>query len=162
MNHLLRLSRKNLLARLTLLACIVTLSVLFLGGDGRIAQATSMQGQTLADPVGVWNLQVYFQDCSYQGTTEAGQIQLNQSGAVVSISPYSGGGAWIPTGTSTFDYDFTELIFVNGQLAVFVVVTQNAQLTSSTTFTASGSGSSYDSHGNFLETCHTQTTATLA
>lgn len=162
MIYLLRPFGKKLLLRLMLLACLVALVGLVLRGDGRAAHATSMQAQTLANPVGVWNIQVHFLDCSYQGETESGQIQLNLSGALVSISPYAGGGVWIATGDTTFDYDFTELIFVNGQLAVIVEVTQTAQLTSPTTFTSSGSGSSYDYHGNYLETCHTQTTATLA
>ncbi|HLG62058.1 MAG TPA: hypothetical protein VKY19_09005 [Ktedonosporobacter sp.] len=162
MVHLLRPFGKKLLLRLTLLACIMALLGLVLGGAGRIAHATSMQAQTLANPVGIWNIQVYFLDCSFKGQTESGQLEMNASGAVVSISPYEGGGAWIPTGATTFDYDFTELIIVNGQLSAFVQVTQTGQVTSSTTYTSSGSGSSYDSHGNFLETCDTQTTATLA
>lgn len=162
MAHLLRPFVKNLLPRLMLLACFVTLLGLFIRSDGQVAHATSMQTQNLANPVGVWNIQVHFLDCSMKGETESGQIQMSASGAVVSISPYEGGGAWIATGSTTFDYDFTELIIVNGQLVAFVMVTQTGQVTSSTTYTSSGSGDSYDSQGNYLETCHTQTTATLA
>lgn len=162
MTYLLRPFGKKLLPRLMLLVCLVALVSLVLGGDGRVAHATSMQAQTLANPVGLWNTQVHFLDCSYQGETEAGQLQINQSGALISITPYVGGGAWIASDTTKFYYAFTELIFVNGQMAVLIEVIQTGQMTSSTTFTSSGSGNSYDSHGNYLETCDTQTTATLA
>ncbi len=165
MKHLSRPLGRNLLVRLMLLSCLVALLGLALGGDGQIAHATpkqARQAQSLANPVGTWNLQVFFLDCSRKGQTEPSQIEMDLSGAWVNYTPYPGGGTWYATGTSTFNYLFTEIIIVNGQFMGFVQVTQQAQLTSSTTYTASGSGSSYDSQGHFLETCDTQTTATLA
>jgi hypothetical protein len=156
--------RRKLLIRLMIFVCLMTLLSLVPGVTGQVVHATSRQDQqtqVLANPVGEWNLQVYFQDCSYQGQTQQSQIEMNQNGAWVNLTPYPGGGDWIATGTSTFDYGFTEVLLVNGQFVGYVQIVQQAQLTSSTAYTASGSGLSYDSNGNFLQTCHTQTTATL-
>lgn len=157
MYHLSRLLKKNLIKRAMLFICVIALLSLGLGGARGVAHATSTQ----ANPAGKWNLQVFFQNCSFQGEIEPSQILINVSGAVVSQTPYQGGGLWEATGLLTFDYGFTEMIYANGQFVAFVVVFQQAQLTSSTTFTASGLGVSYDAQGNYQQTCNTQTSGTL-
>lgn len=155
----------RLVRHVALVGLLVILGTLIMGdGHGHMAQAastSSTQAQTLANPVGTWSLQVHFLDCSRQGLTETSQAAMNPSGAWVNYLPYPGGGHWGAIDSATFFYGFTETLTVGGQYVAFVQVLQQAQMTSPTTYTASGAGMTYDAEGYYVETCDTQTTATL-